>query len=78
MESLSILTWVLTAMSLVGVWYNIKKNPLCFYIWIVANVGWIYVDIKAGLMGQAALFVIYSALSVYGIYAWRKPEESKA
>ncbi len=70
MESLTLLTWVLTAMSLVGVWYNIKKNVVCFYIWLVANAGWIYVDIKADLMGQAVLFVIYSVLSVYGIYAW--------
>lgn len=77
MEPLTLLTWVLTAMSLVGVWLNIKKNVVCFYIWIVANVGWIYVDIKAGLMGQAVLFLIYSVLSVYGIYEWSKPEKSE-
>jgi nicotinamide mononucleotide transporter len=78
MEPIALLTWFLTAMSLVGVWFNIKKNSICFYIWIVANVGWIYVDIKAGLMGQAVLFVIYSVLSVYGIYEWRKPEKKEA
>jgi nicotinamide mononucleotide transporter len=77
MEPIALLTWALTAMSLVGVWFNIKKNSACFYIWLVANVGWIYVDIKAGLTGQAALFVIYSILSVYGIYAWRKPEKTE-
>lgn len=75
MSTFSIFTWVLTALSLLGVWLNIKKDKRCFYIWIIANFGWITVNIKAHLYAQAALFGIYTVLSIYGIYEWSKPNK---
>ncbi len=76
MSTFSIITWLLTALSLWGVWLNIKKDKKCFYIWIIANFGWITVNIKANLYAQAALFAIYTVLSIYGIYEWSKPDKS--
>lgn len=69
-----ILIWALTALSIVGVWLNIKKNIWGFYLWLIGDIGWIYVDFKAGLTGQAVLFIVYSALCIYGIYEWRDKE----
>ena len=77
MDALTVFTWIITAMSLWGVWLNIKKDKRCFYIWIVANFGWIAVDIEAGLYAQAALFGIYSLLSVYGLVEWSRDERVK-
>ena len=72
MNRMEILIWFLTALSIVGVWLNIKKNIWGFYLWLIGDIGWVYIDLKAGLTGQAVLFVVYSGLCIYGIYEWRK------
>jgi nicotinamide riboside transporter PnuC len=77
MSFFDILTWVLAAVSLVGVWLNIRKDKRCFYLWIGANTGWIFIDIKADLIAQALLFGVYTVLSVYGLYIWGKEEKEK-
>ncbi len=75
MDLMDATTWVLAILSLAGVWLNIKKDKKCFYLWIIANFGWIAIDIKADLYAQAALFGVYTVLSVYGIYAWSRDEK---
>ena len=77
MSLLSIITWVLAILSLWGVILNIKKDKRCFYLWTVANIGWIFIDIKANLYAQAALFVVYTFLSIYGFYVWTKEEKKE-
>ena len=34
-------TWFLTAISLLGTLLNIRKNILCFYIWLIGDILWI-------------------------------------
>lgn len=65
------LGWLLTALSLVGVWLNIKKDVRCFYLWTFTNGSWAAVDWYAGLYAQSALFSIYFVLAIWGIYAWK-------
>lgn len=72
------LTWILTAMSITGVVLNVKKNRMCFIIWIIANAGWITINILHGIYAQAFLFVIYTGLSVWGWIEWSKPKKEKA
>jgi hypothetical protein len=74
--SFSIFTFVLTAASLVGVWLNIKKNKVCFYIWSGTNFSWAAVDFVSGLFWQGVLFSIYFVLAIYGVYEWRKHEHN--
>jgi nicotinamide riboside transporter PnuC len=52
---LLILEWILTVLSIVGVILNIKRKVLCFYIWAISNIGWIFLDYKAELYGQAVV-----------------------
>lgn len=68
----SLLSWSLVALSIAGTVLNARKDTRGFYLWGAANVGWIAVDLKAGLYPQAALFGIYLGLCVYGLYKWRK------
>ncbi len=72
-------TWIVTILSLIGVWLNIKKKKICFKIWAVTNFFWAtynyyvaYHTNEKGLYAQAALFTIYFLLALYGIYEWRK------
>lgn len=68
----TVITWLLTAISVAGTFFVIRKKTVGFGFWVVSNIGWVYIDIKAGLTAQAVLFVVYLALSVYGIWEWKR------
>lgn len=63
-------TWVTTIASLVGVWLNIRKERLCFAVWLCSNVSWSVIDAYHGIWGQALLQAVYAVMSVYGWYSW--------
>jgi nicotinamide riboside transporter PnuC len=64
-------TWLLTVISLIGVVLNIRQDRRCFYIWTGTNTAWAAVDFHKGLHAQAAMFVVYLVLAVWGIYSWK-------
>jgi nicotinamide riboside transporter PnuC len=64
--------WILAGLSIVGVVLNIRKLRSCFYVWAATNFAWAAVDLWHGVWAQAALQVIYFALALWGILAWRK------
>jgi nicotinamide riboside transporter PnuC len=66
------LSWIITILSLVGAIYNARGKIFSFYIWIIANLCWVAYDIYAKQYSQAVLFMVYTIISVYGIYNWRK------
>lgn len=66
------IAWILTILSVIGVILNSQKKVSGFYFWLPSNVGWIVVDIHRDLYAQAALFVFYTIMCIYGIYKWKK------
>jgi len=66
--------WMLTGLSLIGIWLNIKKKRFCFVVWTISNTVWCVIDFKVGLPEQGWLFVVYTGLSIYGWFAWGKDE----
>ena len=69
--------WVLTILSIVGSWYNIQKNSLCFVIWSLANIGWIISFFFKGMYPQATLFIVYLLFSLYGWEKWSNNNRKK-
>lgn len=71
------LTWILAALSLAGVWLNIKKKSTCFMIWCVTNASWTIYDFSINAYAQSALFFVYTVLAIYGLYEWKykQPKE---
>ena len=70
------LYWLTALAALVGVWLNIQRKVLCFWIWTVTNATWVYVDLRHGIHAQAALQLVYFGLAIYGIVIWNR-ESSK-
>ena len=65
--------WALTAMSLIGTWFNIQKKVSGWVIWLVANLGWVTIFTLKGMVPEATLFSAYTILSIYGIVKWMRP-----
>ena len=66
------MTWILAVLSIIGVILNIKKNRICFVIWMVTNFAWAIVDFSEGIPAQGVLFCIYGCLAIWGFLSWRK------
>jgi nicotinamide riboside transporter PnuC len=62
---------VLYILGIGGVLLNNHRRRECFYIWLLSNLGWMIVDIQAGLNVQALLFMTYFCLSVHGLWKWK-------
>jgi nicotinamide mononucleotide transporter len=75
---MDIIYWFTSALALIGVWLNIKKNVACFWIWAFTNATWAYADAMHDLLPQAALQAIYCLLSVYGIVKWSTEAKKEA
>ena len=74
---MEVFTWIVTGIAVLGVILNIKKRVEGFHLWTLSNAAWIYIDHKAGLDAQAGMFVVYTGLSIWGIYEWRKVPKPK-
>ncbi|KKN24490.1 hypothetical protein LCGC14_0894300 [marine sediment metagenome] len=70
--SLVTISWIITAGSILGAIFNARGNVKGFYIWIVANVGWITYNIYIEEYALAALFGVYTFICIYGIWKWKK------
>ena len=64
--------WATSLIALIGVALNIHKHVACFYLWCVTNAVWAIADYTHGLEAQAFVQTVYFALSIYGIYKWRR------
>jgi nicotinamide riboside transporter PnuC len=69
--------WVLTALSIIGSWYNIQKRSSCWLIWSLANVGWIISFSLKEMYPQATLFIVYLCISLYGWAKWSDNNSKK-
>ena len=77
MEFLIKVSWLISALALVGVVLNIYKIRYCFWIWLCTNSFFCVLDFAAGLYAQAALFAVYAVLAVWGLVRWREDGRAK-
>ena len=66
---------ILTIISLLGNLLNCKKIVICFYIWIVCNIGWTIIDIKEKSYPRAILDIVQIGFSIYGIKKWKEKND---
>lgn len=69
--------WTLTALSIIGTFYNLQKRAAGWVIWTISNIGWIISFAIKGLLAEATLFSVYLVLSIYGIFKWWQPKTAK-
>lgn len=67
-----IITYIVTAASIIGTIANVYQKRWCFVIWILTNCFWCVYDALIGQYAQAALFAVYFILAVAGLVKWGK------
>lgn len=73
----TILSWVMSAIALMGTLINAERNKFGFVFWVVSNL---YMCIRFFVIheyAQSVLFFIYFLLAIRGIVAWSKKEKNE-
>lgn len=65
------ITWILAILSLSGNIFNVKKSVICFYIWAIGELCWLFLDIHNGVLGRAFLDLTQLIFALWGIYEWQ-------
>lgn len=69
-DSVEMIRWGLTGIGVTGSILNARQRRASFYWWIVANAGWIAININRGQLAEAVLFSVYLVLAGYGLARW--------
>lgn len=68
-------SWITTALCLIGTVLNVKKNKWCFVLWLMGNILWLIIDIKNELISRAILDIVQGILALWGIIEWRNTND---
>lgn len=71
---MTIITWIVTIMALLGSYLNSNRDKRGFYIWIITNMFWCVLDYTSGLKAQSFLYLCYIMVAVKGLITWRNKE----
>ena len=71
------LVWIWTGIAITGAILNARQSILGFYLWVVSNTGLVIHNILIAEISQAILFGVYTGISSYGIWKWRKLSKTK-
>ena len=69
---MAIISWITTAVCLLGTILNVKKMNICFYLWLIGNIAWLCIDIYNESWSRAILDIVQGVFAVWGIIEWRK------
>lgn len=59
---------------LISVWYSSKENILLYPIGLISTIIYIYLSINGSLLGEAAVNLYYTIMSIIGWYLWTKKD----
>lgn len=62
----------LTAISLVAQWLMARKYIENWILWVVANVGYVYMYYSKDLFGTSVLYLLLLVLAIKGYWDWNK------
>jgi nicotinamide mononucleotide transporter len=58
-----------------SVWYSRKENILVYPVGLVNTIIYVYLSIKAHLIGEASVNLYYTIVSIYGWIIWAKKDQ---
>ena len=60
--------WLLVSLSLIAILLNMYEHKSCFYIWVIVDLCFAYIQESDA---QRYLWLMYGAVSALGLYTWR-------
>jgi nicotinamide riboside transporter PnuC len=66
------ISYIAACFSLIGIWYNIKKNPLCWFLFMGSDSLWFSYSIATGQWAITVTHTVFIFVNFYGMYTWSK------
>ena len=67
-----ILGIIVTILAVVGVIFNNRKMPICFYFWLLSNSLSGLIHYNCGVYSLLVRDVVFLVLAIDGLIKWRK------
>ena len=74
---MSLFFWLVTALSTLGMFLNVKKIRFCFIIWAITNTIWIIHNYNIKEYAQSFSYVVALGSAIWGFIAWRHKNDNK-
>ena len=76
LRNTSFLEFIAVIAGIVSVWFSRKENILVYPIGLINTIIYIYISLKAQLVGEASVNFYYTAMSVYGWWIWAQKDRT--
>ena len=63
--------YIASFIAILGVYFNAKKNKLCWYCWMISNMMWLIISLIRKDYAQVILWIVFFGMNFYGLYKWR-------
>ena len=77
LRNTSLLEFVAVIAGIVSVWFSRKENIWVYPIGLINTIIFIYISLKAQLIGEASVNFYYTVMSVYGWWIWSKKDNAQ-
>lgn len=77
LQGMQATTWVeyiAVIMGIISVWFSKKENVLVYPTGLINTTFYVYLSLKAHLMGEASVNLYYTIMSLYGWYLWTRKD----
>ena len=72
---MEVISYVITAITLIGTVANSLQKKWCFYIWIPTNLFWVVYNLVIKQEAQSILYMVNTATSIVGLIKWSRKSE---
>nr|WP_294902945.1 nicotinamide riboside transporter PnuC [uncultured Lacibacter sp.] len=77
MRNTTLLEYVAVVCGILSVWFSRKENILVYPTGMVNSIIYIYLSYKYHLLGEAAVNIFYTTMSVYGWWLWTLKDKTQ-
>ena len=71
---MTILTYIVTAATMIGTIANSLQKHWCFYVWAVTNTFCLIYNMTIGQYAQGLIYTLNLILSVVGLARWKRKD----
>ena len=75
MKATTLPEYIAVFSGIASVWYSRKENILVYPVGLVSTTIYIWLSYKQHLLGEAAVNVYYTVMSIYGWWLWAKKDK---
>jgi nicotinamide riboside transporter PnuC len=72
-----LISYIAAIFSLTGIWFNIKKNPICWFLFMASDSLWFTYSVFTHQWAISITHTFFVFANFYGMYIWSKAKNGK-